>query len=134
MAVATFEDVAVAIGRPITSGEEIDQVEHWLTGAELQIVARLGDVAELDQVAVVYVEAEAVAAKLANPNGYQYEAIDDYRYGLPTESRRVTITDEWWDLLTPADGSGSAFTITPYGVPGYSVEPDWWVTPTEQAP
>lgn len=130
MAVATHEDVAVAIGRPISLAAEQDQVNYWLDAAELVITSRLGDVADLDQAAVRYVETEAAAAKLQNPNGYQYEAIDDYRYGLPPESRRVTILDEWWDLLTPA-ASSAAFTITPYGVPGYT-EPDSWVTPTEQ--
>ena len=113
MAVATYDDVAVAIGRPITDSNEQARVEYWLNAAELQIRARLGDVADLDQDAVKFVETEAAAARLSNPDGYQYEAIDDYRYGMPSESRQVTILDEWWGLLSPASG-GSAYSIPMY--------------------
>lgn len=132
MAVATYEDVAVAIGRPISDAAEQAQVEYWLGAVELLIGSRLGDVAELDQDALVYVEIEAVAARLRNPEGYQSESIDDYTYRHGSESRRISILDEWWDLLTPTVAS-NAFTISPFGEPGYSVEPDLWVTPTEQA-
>ena len=113
MATATFEDVAVAIGRPIADQAEQARVNYWLDAAELQIKARLGDVALLDQAALRFVETEAAAARLANPEGYQYEAIDNYRYGLPAESRQVSIRDEWWDLLTPA----AAISNGPYAVP-----------------
>lgn len=131
MAVATVSDVATSLGRPITDAAEVAQVEQWLADAELLIRSRLGDIAALDQDVVAYVEREAVVARLRNPDGYQYEAIDDYRYGLPNESRRVSIIDEWWEMLTP-DGSTAAFTITPYGEPGYS-QPDTWISTTEQA-
>ncbi len=113
MAVATYEDVAVAIGRPISDATEQARVTYWLDAAELIIGARLGDVAELDQAALKYVETEAVAAKLANPDGYQSETIDDYTYRFGTETRRVTILDEWWRLLDPDTGSG-AFSARPY--------------------
>lgn len=114
MAVATLQDVATSLGRPITDTTEVDQVNQWLGDAELQIKLRLGDLAALDQAAIAYVEREAVVARLRNPDGYQYETIDDYRYGLPNESRRITITDEWWTMLAPAPG---AFTIRPSYVP-----------------
>ena len=131
MAVATVSDVATSLGRPIADTAEVAQVEQWLADAELLIRSRLGDVTALDQDVVAYVEREAVVARLRNPDGYQYEAIDDYRYGLPNESRRVSIIDEWWEMLTP-DGSTGAFTITPYGEPGYS-QPDTWISTTGQA-
>lgn len=110
MAVATYEDVAVAAGRPISDPAEIARVDYWLAAAEMQIAARLGDVTLLSPTALRYVEAEAVSMRLSNPDGYQYEAIDDYRYGRPAESRRVTIIDEWWALLSPTTSS-SAYTI-----------------------
>jgi len=126
MTAATYEDVAVAIGRPISDPTEQAQVGYWLNAVEIQIKARLGDLAELDQDALRYVEVEAVAAKMQNPNGYQSETIDDYTYRFGTETRRVTILDEWWRLLGPA-GSSEAFSTRP----GFEAdsEPLWvgWV-------
>jgi hypothetical protein len=107
MAVATFEDVAVAIGRPISEPEEQAQVDYWLGAAEMVIAARLGDVSKLDAAAVRYVETEAVSARMQNPNGYQSETIDDYTYRYGTSSTRVVILDEWWALLNPAASLGA---------------------------
>lgn len=129
MAVATYEDVAVAIGRPISDAAEQAQVTYWLTSAELIIKARLGDVAALDQAVLKFVETEAVAAKMQNPEGFASETIDDYTYRLPAESRRVTILDEWWQMLDPDSGSASS-SIRPGFEPdtaGWSVStpPTW---------
>ena len=110
MAVATYEDVAVALGRPITDPTEQAQVNWWLSSAELQIKSRLGDLTLLDQDVLKYVEVEAVAAKAQNPDGAVSETVDDYTYRLPAESRRVTILDEWWQMLDPDTGSG-AFSV-----------------------
>ena len=112
MSVATVTDVATAIGRPISESAEQGQVQWWLDAVELQIVARLGAVADLDPTAVRYVEVEAVAARLTNPEGYQSETIDDYTYRLPVESRRVTILEEWWRLLDP-NTSADAYSVRP---------------------
>ena len=117
MAVVTVSDVAVALGRPISDEDEVAQVDWWISSAELQIRNRLGDLAALDQETLIYVVVEAVAAKAQNPEGNQYEAIDDYRYGLPAESRRVTILDEWWQMLSPTTSTGAYSTR-----PGF--EPD----------
>ena len=125
MAVATFEDVAVAIGRPISDPIEQARVDYWLGAAELQIKARLGDVTLLDQAALRFVETEAVAARVSNPSGYQSETIDDYTYRYGTETRQISILDEWWRLLSPDDGSG-AFTIKPYYDDIGALYPDWW--------
>ena len=108
MAVATYEDVAIAIGRPISDSTEQAQVGYWLNSVELQVRARLGDVAALDQDILKYVETEAVAAKMQNPNGYQSETIDDYTYRYGNETRRVQILDEWWQMLDPDSGAASA--------------------------
>jgi hypothetical protein len=117
MATAIYEDVAVALGRPITDQAEQDQVTYWLNAVELQIKARLGDIVDLDPAILKYVEVEAVATKMQNPNGYQSETIDDYTYRYGVETRRITILDEWWDLLRPSSTSG-AFSTRP------SFEPD----------
>lgn len=130
MTVAAYTDVEVALGRTLADAAEIAQVNYWLAAAELIIGARLGDVADLDQAALLYVEVEAVVARMQNPNGYQSETIDDYTYRYGSESRRVGILDEWWDLLTPESAS-AAFSLRAYGEPGWS-EPDEWISPTEQ--
>lgn len=124
MAAATYSDVAVALGRPIADSDEQAQVTYWLDAVELQIRTRLGDVAQLDQDVLRYVEVEAVAAKMQNPGGYQSETIDDYTYRFGSETRRVQILDEWWSLLSPTGGSG-AFTIRPVGAVD-TAYPDWW--------
>lgn len=110
MAVATVQDVATSLGRPITDSLEVAQVNQWLGDAELQIRLRFPDLSALDQEVLAFVEREAVVARLRNPDGYQYESIDDYRYGLPNESRRITITDEWWAMLSPVV-RGSFYTV-----------------------
>jgi hypothetical protein len=135
VAVATYEDVAVALGRPISTEVEQAQVEWWLTGIEHVIFARLGDLAELDQNVLLYVEVEAAVAKIHRAGRSESSvtvAVDDgsvtRRYENSISAQDVS--DLLWDLLTPDSGTG-AFTISPYGEPGYT-EPDaWWSSPTE---
>jgi hypothetical protein len=124
VAVATHQDVAVAIGRPISDSTEQAQVTYWLNAVELQIKSRLGDPAALDQDVLKFVEVEAVATKMQNPNGYQSETIDDYTYRFGTETRRVTILDEWWNLLRPVSAS-DAFSTRPGFEPDPSLLEDW---------
>ena len=109
----TYEDVAISLGRSITAGsaEEL-QITQWIGDALLLIEHRLGDPAELDQDVLDYVVREAVTARARNPEGMQSETIDDYTYRLPAETRRVTILDEWWNMLDPDAGSG-AFSVRP---------------------
>ena len=118
--ITTVNDVAVALGRPITDPDEQAQIEWWISSAELQIKYRLGDLTALDQETLLFVTVEAVAAKAQNPNGSQSETIDDYTYRLPEESRRVTILDEWWEMLAPdmlAPEVPGAFSARPYFTP-----------------
>ena len=128
MSVATVDEVATSLGRPITEQAEVDQVQQWLADAEMQIRLRLGDVQLLDPEVVAYVEREAVVLKVRNPDGKQNERIDDYSYGLSEAQARgqVLILDEWWDMLTP-DASTAAFSIRPFGEPGYRTDAalDW---------
>jgi hypothetical protein len=113
VAIATYQDVESSLGRSLSTAER-DRAEWWLTGAEIQIKARLGDPALLDQTTVRYVEAEAVAARMGNPDNYSSETIDDYTYRYGTETRQVTIRPEWWALLKPGAG---AFSARPYFAP-----------------
>lgn len=122
-------DIETALGRTLTDSEQA-QANQWISDALMLVEVRLGDLAELNQSALDYVVREAVVARFRNPDGYQSESIDDYTYRHGAETRRVTILSEWWALLSP---NSEAFTISPYGVAGYSAEPDVWVTPTEQA-
>jgi hypothetical protein len=108
----TLIDVEASLGRSLTV-PEIEQTNLWIEDAELQIRMRLGDLTLLDAEALAYVVREAVAARLRNPEGFSSETIDDYTYRLPTETRRVTILDEWWRMLDPTTGAG-AFSARPY--------------------
>lgn len=125
MTVATYEDVATALGRTITDGDEAGQIDWWLTGIELLIANRLGPVANLDQAAVRYVEAEAAAAKVRR-NGQTESSItvsvDDgnvtRRWDQPASAD--DITDEWWGLLAPKSES-NAFSTRP----GYTPDICW---------
>lgn len=108
-------DIETSIGRSLTDAEQ-GQVNQWIGDAELQIRLRLGDLDDLDPDALDFVTREAVVARLRNPDGYSSESIDDYTYRLPSETRRVTILDEWWRMLSPDIGSG-AFSARPYFEP-----------------
>jgi hypothetical protein len=112
VAVIDYTDVETSLGRTLTGSEQA-QVYQWIGDAELLIGARLGDIALLDQPTLAYVVREAVVSRTRNPDGMQSETIDDYTYRLPAETRRVTILDEWWNLLDPQTGSG-AFSVRPY--------------------
>lgn len=123
MAVAQPADVETALGRPLTSGEQT-QAAWWLTGTELLIAKRLGLVAELDEGALIYVEAEVVAAKVRSAardgKTSRSVSVDDAtitdRYEPVTSS---DIADAWWDLLSPSPVA-SAYTIamtSPVDVP-----------------
>jgi hypothetical protein len=112
MSVATYEDVAVALGRPISDPAEQSQIEWWLTGVEMFITARLGDVAELDQDVVRYVEVEAVAAKVRRHGTLESSitvAVDDGSVTRRYENSITSgdISDEWWNLLGTESGAFS---------------------------
>lgn len=105
MAVAV-SDIETALGRTLNSTEQA-QATQWIADALLLIGTRLGDVALLDPQALDYVVREAVVARFRNPEGYSSESIDDYTYRLPTETRRLTILPEWWDMLSPTRESAA---------------------------
>lgn len=119
MTVATWQEVAVALGRPSTdfNADQQAQISWWLTGAEMAIRIRLGDLTLLDQDTLRYVEVEAVADKVRR-NGTRESsitvAVDDgtitRRYENPMGAN--DITEAWWDLLSPTTIT-DAFTINP---------------------
>lgn len=113
MAVATYADVAVALGRPISTDAEQGQVEWWLNGVELFIAARLGDVLDLDETLVRYVEVEAVLAKIQRSGRSESSitvAVDDGSVTRRYENAvsASDITDEWWQLLDPDTNTATA--------------------------
>lgn len=118
----SWEDVQVGLGRPLSESEQ-EQAGQWIDDAELLIRARLGDLTLLDADNLAYVVREAVVARMRNPEAYQSETIDDYTYRMPSESRRLTILDEWWNMLDPDTGA-NAFSVRP------SFDPDTARWPT----
>lgn len=118
MAVATWQDVAIALGRPSTAitDDQQAQIGYWLNGVELLIKSRLGPIAGLDPDAVKYVETEVVAAKarpfiVANGATSVTVSTDDSTVTKRYESIKASdITDEYWALF------GSGITSTGYTV------------------
>lgn len=115
----TPETIAVALGRtaPAEGSPEFAQWELWISDALMLIEARLGDPAELDQTKLDYVVREAVVAHIRKPDDATQVSVsvDDASTSRTYRSSkgRVTIIDEWWDLLAPAETS-RAFSFRPY--------------------
>lgn len=122
MAYATLTDVSTRLGRPITSTEEVAQVQAWLEDVEALILAYLpGLAAAIANGAptlpvVVMVEANAVIRKIRNPEGKVSEDVDDYRYRLNADAARgdLFLTDAEWALLSTPSVSSGAFSVRPY--------------------
>jgi hypothetical protein len=127
----TPETIAVALGRtaPETPSAERSQWEMWISDALMLISARLvgtatgqvASLADLDQTKLDYVVREAVKAQVLRPDdATQVEVrVDDGSVGKTYRSSagRVTIRDEWWDLLSPTESTSGAFSIR---IGGYS--------------
>jgi hypothetical protein len=97
MAVAAVSDVEAALGRSISSTDEQNQVNWWLDGLELAIVARLGPVETLNENVLRYVEGEAAAAKVrrnGSPETSVTVSVDDgavtRRYDNPASATDIT--------------------------------------------
>lgn len=139
----TVEMIAVALGRtaPDSGSVEAAQWSMWIADALMLIEARLGDPALLDQAKLDYVVREAVAAHVRNPDDATQVtvSVDDgsssrsYR----SSSGRITILDEWWNLLSPAQSSGRAFEVDTIGSDAmtgtYGVD-YVWVSTTQTGP
>lgn len=117
MAVATWQEVAVALGRPSSdfNADQQAQITWWLAGIELLIKSRLGPIADLDQDSVKQVEVEAVAEKVRRSGQSESSitvSVDDGSVTRRYENRVTAddITADMWGLF----GSGytsSAYTI-----------------------
>lgn len=117
MAVASTDDVVVALGRPISSDAEEGQVDWWLDGVELVIASRLGDVTALDQDVLKFVEVEAVVAKLQRAGRQESSitvSVDDGAVTRRYENSVTAsdITDLWWTLLGTPRARGGSMTVT----------------------
>ncbi len=113
----TPDDIARALGRETPAGgsAEYAQWEMWIGDALMLIEARLGDPALLNQTRLDYVVREAVVAQVRRPDDATSVeiAVDDGREArrYTSSSGRVSIRDEWWDLLDPNSKSSTAFSI-----------------------
>jgi hypothetical protein len=114
--------LAVALGQAAPEPGSIteQQWQMWLNDAEMLIESRrvkLG-IPDLDQAKLDYVLREAVVAHIKRPDDATQVtiAIDDGSSSRSYQSGkgRVTILDEWWDLLGLVEPSG-AFSIDMIG-------------------
>lgn len=124
----TYEDIAVAAGRPspIYGSIEQQQWDMWI-GDALRLVHnrmdRLGlDFGTLNADDVDYVVRESVKSVVLRPDAATQVdvAVEDGRVSRRYQSStgRVEILPEWWLLLGVTESSG-AFSIRP------GFEPDW---------
>ena len=107
MPVITYDDVATAIGRPISDSNEQNQVEQWISDVEMILTARLGDLTERDQNLLAYVVRESVIARMRHRSETTDETVTEDNYFL-------RILEPWWALLDPTDSGSGAFTVRPY--------------------
>lgn len=114
----SVSDIAVELGRaaPDSASTQFDQWSRWIGNAEMLIRARLGDLLALDQERLDYVVTQAVVAHIRKPDDATQVAVsvDDGSVSRTYQSSRgrVTILDEWWELLSPKASVG-AWSITP---------------------
>lgn len=119
----TIDQIEIAIGRT-ASDAEVSQWGMWIEDALMLITARLvgegsGQVAsldEIDQPRLDYVVREAVLAHIRRPDDATTVdvSVDDGRVSKTYRSSggRITIRDEWWNLLAPTGTAGTAFSIS----------------------
>lgn len=109
MAVITYEDVATGIGRPISDEDEQAKVEQWIHDVEMLLGVRLGDLADLNQNVLAYVEREVVIAWMR-----ERSARSDRTDGESTPAITLAaLLDPWWSLFTTSteDDTVSAYSI-----------------------
>lgn len=117
----TPDKIAVALGQatPAEGSALWDQWQMWIDDAEMLIESRaqkLGiPVGEIGQAKYDYVVREAVVAHVKRPDDATQVtvSIDDGSSSRSYQSGkgRVTILDEWWELLGLVDDTDQAFSI-----------------------
>lgn len=134
----TSSNIAAALGVAApASGSTTDvQWSMWIADVYMLIEARLGDVAALDQPRVEYVVREAVVMHVKRPDDATQVtvSVDDGSTSRTYTSGagRLTILDEWWDLLVQTPAGGKAFEIdTMPATAGVLGVDYWWTTPTD---
>lgn len=122
-------DAVAARWRPLTDAErgvaEELLVDTWaiLTTKVTDLEARLA-AETISAELVTAIVAGIVLRVLKNPSGLLTQSIDGYSYTRDKvmASGALNPTDEELDLLRDADQQSGAFTIVPYGVPGYRTD------------
>lgn len=116
-------DIAVALGRTAPPDVTEAQWQTWIDDAVFLIeqrVATLGHTEQLDQAAIDYVVRHAVVAQVQRPDDSTSVdiAVDDGRVSkrYSTGSGRVSIRDEWWDILGLNPSAGAAYSVDTVGL------------------
>ena len=122
-------DAVAARWRPLTDAEravaEELLVDTWaiLTTKVTDLEDRL-TADEISTELVTAVVSGIVLRVLKNPSGLLTQSIDGYSYTRDKlmATGALNPTDDELDLLRDADQQSGAFTIVPYGVPGYATD------------
>ena len=130
-ALATVADVE-ARWRSLSASEET-VATALLDDASAIVRSRVSDVddriadSDVYEALVVGIVAGMVLRVIRNPEGKRSETIDDYSYTRDdaTKSGLLYLSDEEAALLGGGTTTTAAFTITPYGEPGYSSTESW---------
>lgn len=127
---ATVDDLE-ARWRPLSSQESINGTT-FLDDAWRMLKRRVSNI-EADMATDVDLEAEvvrvlatAVLRVMKNPDGKRREGIDDYSWerDQSVSSGLLYFTDDDLGDVSPDTATG-AFTITPFGEPGYATNSSW---------
>lgn len=125
----TPADIATALRRSTPDDATEAQWAMWIDDAEMLLSLGdgrhqgLGDLSALDQAKLDYVVRQAVLALARRPD--DATRVDVQVDGMSTSRTyasgkgEVTISDVWWDLLSPSLNDSGAFSVEPYGQPDY---------------
>lgn len=135
MTVPATPQHVVARWRPLTPAEETITYA-LLADAWLIVQSRFPTIQDrldavpptVDVEAVRMVLASMVLRVLRNPDGKTQESIEDYSYTVNSAvaSGQLYVTDDEFRLLAVSSTGGTAFTIRPYGEPGYTSYSSTW--------
>lgn len=108
MSVITYQDVETAVGRPMSDQDEQEQVTQWISDVEMLIGARLGDLTELDQPLLAYVEREVVIARMRyrRDRNSQRSTSSEDDVDTGQEHYFLRVLNQWWALLSPETRAG----------------------------
>lgn len=111
MPIVNVEDIAIDIGRPISDADEIGQVEQRIADVETILSARLGDLADLNQPLLGYVERTVVIEWMR----HRAESSDE----TPGEYKSMLLAlDPWWSILASAGAAGETPTAWSFSLLG----------------